>query len=275
MQRQLDKEQETRLIKELEAAGLSAWHIVEVRLGIYMGLSREEILSYAKADFKIEDMERRRMELQFGRSVPGEKSEERSVLKLEQLQLVIAQAVDRLGEHISQALSACQDKTGIIQLTDRLAALQYENKVLKDRLRHPDPEDEKTKRSFWDKFIPKKEKAGTDITILELLSHNGKQYNDAQIAELSAAWETGLSMDAILNIADPEISAEKMRQLRRFAASLEGLSEDPDQPGRVLDPVLSEEPEEIMPEEQSPEEMFIPEKAESSMSMKNIKEKGE
>lgn len=259
-QRQLDKEQESELIKALETAGLSAWHIVEVRLGIYMGLSREEILSYAKKDLKIEDMERRRMELQFESPVLKEKSAEQPALDLEKLQLVM----DRLAEHISQAVSGCQDGTGIVlqQLTDRIAALQYENKVLKDRLRNS--KDEKTKKSFWDKFVPKKEKTGPDITILELLSQNGKQYNDAQIAELSAAWEAGLSMDAILNIANPEISADKMRQLRRLAASLEGLAEDPNTPGAILNPVLiPEEPEETISEISAQEEMFIPEEAES------------
>jgi hypothetical protein len=224
-----------KLIKECEEKGLSAWQIVEVRLGNHMGLSREEILSYAKPENSIEEMERVRMQLQFPElqndtSQINDADSDKAPVGLE----IKGFDYDRLEEIVNLA-SAQMAETVMTFLKEisnqgkEIRKLQDENRILKQQMEQRmdigrDIQDMDTgKTSVWKKLKHGKQKHIQSKSIIELLAESGEQYTDAQINELSLAYENGLSMQTIIKFSDPSLSADKMKQLRLIAEHLEGI----------------------------------------------------
>lgn len=273
----MTKQELEKLIKECEEAGLSPWQIVEVKLGNYMGLTREEILTYAKKENEIETMERLRMQLQFPET--SEVAQEFDQLKeencepvqsvhlpvtldYEKLEHIMMKAVNQVSVTISAALEQIQNtdtNTNVMkELNVRIAELMYENKVLKERrtvwnLEEPNSDKEK---SFWSRFRKKKETI-ENRGILELLAGSGELYNDEQIKELSLAYENGLSMQSIYKLANPELDGFKMKQIRLIAERLEGLTTGQQEEISDNDQAAEMPEKEELPEEEA--EMQIPE----------------
>lgn len=250
-----------KLIKECEEAGLSPWQIVEVKLGNYMGLTREEILSYAKLENPIETMERLRMQLQFPEvSEAAQESDQQNYEKLENITMkAVSQMSVTIQAAVEQMLKVAADINinAMEELNKQIAELMYENKVLKERRSVWNLEESNSdmKKSFWSRY-KKKRRTTENGGILELLAGSGELYSDEQIKELSIAYENGLSMQAIYKLANPELGVSKMKRIRQLAERLEGFTTGQQEE-------KEEDPEMQIPESDS---YYVPEEDEAFSS---------
>lgn len=260
-----------KLIKECEEAGLSPWQIVEVKLGNYMGLTREEILSYAKLENPIETMERLRMQLQFPEvSEAAQESDQQKehvygpvMPDYEKLENITMKAVSQMSVTIQAAVeqmlkvAADININAMEELNKQIAELMYENKVLKERRSVWNLEESNSdmKKSFWSRY-KKKRRTTENGGILELLAGSGELYSDEQIKELSIAYENGLSMQAIYKLANPELGVSKMKRIRQLAERLEGFTTGQQEE-------KEEDPEMQIPESDS---YYVPEEDEAFSS---------
>jgi|GEM_PF-3726693 hypothetical protein len=211
-------------IKQCEVVGISSWELLQVKLGLFNGLTVSQVGLYADKKYNTQQMEQIRITLEDNIPLPLNLNPEFSAGKLKEYRLTYRSEEEKRKQDI-ELIEKIKDLEQKIEVAYMAILHELKEKtsismdLIKKQEEQPIPEQSNVLKKLKKRF----QKRAKEVNIMDIVTVT--EYSLEQMQEITTGYYNGLTIDEIQKYAKPEIESIKMREIRKLLEAVSNKGE--------------------------------------------------